>query len=262
MKIAFFDSGIGGISVLHQALQIMPNEDYLYYADTDHVPYGSKSDQDIVGFVDEAMDFIVKQDVKAVVVACNTATSVAIKSLRAKYHLPIVGMEPAIKPALDYQDECGLKKRILVIATPVTLRGDKLQQLLGKESANAVVDLLPLPNLVTFAEDFRFQDQAVKNYLRAELAPFSLTDYCAIVLGCTHFNFFRDTIKELMPSGTNIIDGSNGTVKHLHHLLAERNLLEMGGGTIAYFASGHRVSQEKHLFQFDQLLKRLDQLGL
>ena len=117
VRIAFFDSGIGGLTVLHQAKKLMPQEDYLYYADTDHVPYGSKTKEEIRRYVEEAADFIAAQDVKALVVACNTATSVAIQSLRARYSFPILGMEPAVKPAVK---NIAVSKRVLVTATPVT----------------------------------------------------------------------------------------------------------------------------------------------
>ena len=127
MRIAFFDSGIGGLTVLHQAKKLMPQEDYLYYADTDHVPYGSKTKEEIRRYVEEAVDFIAAQDVKALVVACNTATSVAIQSLRARYSFPILGMEPAVKPAVK---NIAVSKRVLVTATPVTLREQKLHDLL------------------------------------------------------------------------------------------------------------------------------------
>ena len=155
VRIAFFDSGIGGLTVLHQAIKQMPQEDYLYYADTDHVPYGRKTKEEIRQYVQEAVDFIATQDVKALVVACNTATSVAIQSLRARYSFPILGMEPAVKPAVR---NAVISKRVLVTATPVTLREQKLQDLLFQVDQNHKTDLLPLPKLVELAERGCFED--------------------------------------------------------------------------------------------------------
>ena len=155
MQIGFFDSGIGGLTVLHQAKRAMPQEDYLYYADTDHVPYGRKTKEEIKQYVQEAVDFIAEQGVKALVVACNTATSVAIKDLRARYSFPILGMEPAVKPAVN---DTHCTKRILVTATPVTIREEKLQNLLHQVDQHHQVDLLPLPRLVEFAEQGNFTD--------------------------------------------------------------------------------------------------------
>ena len=182
MQIAFFDSGIGGLTVLHQAMRKMPQEDYLYYADTDHVPYGRKTKHQIRQYVQEAVDFIAAQDVKALVVACNTATSVAIKDLRARYSFPILGMEPAVKPAVS---DTRCTKRILVTATPVTIREEKLKNLLHQVDQNHQVDLLPLPKLVDFAESSSFNDGQAEAYLREVLAPYDMDRYCTVVLGLT-----------------------------------------------------------------------------
>ena len=101
MRTAFFDSGIGGLSVLHHAMKILPNEEFIFFADEDNVPYGTKSREQILKYVDDAFKFLTAQKVDAIVVACNTATSVAVRPMREKYSLPIIGMEPAIKKALD-----------------------------------------------------------------------------------------------------------------------------------------------------------------
>ena len=122
MKIGFYDSGIGGLSVLQTAMEMLPNEEFIYYADTDHVPYGEKSNDEILAFARRAVDFLIAKDAKAIVIACNTATSVAAKYLRAVHTLPIIGMEPAVKPAVEEKNH----KRILVSATPVTIREKKL----------------------------------------------------------------------------------------------------------------------------------------
>ena len=124
MKIGFFDSGIGGLSVLHHALKVFPNEQFLFFADKKHVPYGEKTSEQVLEYTSEAVEFMIENDVKAIVIACNTATSVAITTLREKYDLPIIGMEPAVKKALDENDTM----RVLVCATPITVRGKKLKQ--------------------------------------------------------------------------------------------------------------------------------------
>ena len=194
MRIAFFDSGIGGLTVLHQAIKQMPQEDYLYYADTDHVPYGRKTKEEIRQYVQEAVDFIATQDVKALVVACNTATSVAIQSLRARYSFPILGMEPAVKPAVK---NAVISKRVLVTATPVTLREQKMQDLLLQVDQNHKTDLLPLPKLVELAERGCFEDGQAEAYLREMLQECNLSQYCTVVLGCTHFNYFKDSFRNI-----------------------------------------------------------------
>ena len=101
MKIGIFDSGIGGLSVLHVAKRLLPHEQFIYYADEKHVPYGEKSKEEIIGYVDEIIQFMINHGAKAVVIACNTATSAAVALMRKKYSLPIIGMEPAVKKAVD-----------------------------------------------------------------------------------------------------------------------------------------------------------------
>ena len=259
MKIAFFDSGIGGVSVLHRALAQMPEEDYLYFADTDHVPYGTKTTAEVRQYVLKACDFILTQGVKALVVACNTATSVAINELRARYDIPILGMEPAVKPAV-----CSLSgqgpKRVLVTATPMTLRQEKLHLLLKQWDQGHVVDLLPLPALVEFAEAGNFTGAEVTKYLQEALTPFPLEEYCTVVLGCTHFNFFKDTFRSLLAEGTGLIDGSDGTVRHLEHVLEERGLREKGSGQVSFYASGRQLAGQE-MAAYQKLLDRLDALA-
>lgn len=252
MKIAIFDSGIGGLTVLHQALQQMPQEDYLYYADTLHVPYGTKTKEEIISCVDEAVAFIAKQDIKALVVACNTATSVAIAVLRQKYSFPIIGMEPAVKPAVSQSN-----KRVLVIATPMTLQEQKLHDLLLQIDMAHIVDLLPLPKLVTLAEAGIFNGQEIEEYLQREFSRYSLEDYDTVVLGCTHFNFFKDTLRKILPEGISLLDGSGGTVKHLQSLLTEKGLRENSQGKITYYQSGKLITSAEH---YRELLQRLDEM--
>ena len=255
MQIGFFDSGIGGLTVLHQAKRAMPQEDYLYYADTDHVPYGRKTKGEIKQYVQEAVDFIAEQGVKALVVACNTATSVAIKDLRARYSFPILGMEPAVKPAVN---DTHCTKRILVTATPVTIREEKLQNLLHQVDQHHQVDLLPLPRLVEFAEQGNFTDGQAEAYLRETLSAFDLEQYCTVVLGCTHFNYFKDSFHKILPEEIIMLDGSDGTVKNLQHVLAEKELLETGQGRVTYYTSGRSAEQQRP--HYERLLRRLDKM--
>ena len=197
MKIGIYDSGIGGLSVLHRALKKMPEAEFIYYADTKHVPYGEKTREQIKGYVEEVLNFLIAKEVDAIVIACNTATSVATKEFRGEFAVPIVGMEPAVKRALKlYQD---MQKRILVTATPVTIAGEKLHSLLEKVDTEHEVDLAPLPKLVRFAEAGRFQDPEVDEYLKNSLQSYTLNQYAAVVLGCTHFNYFKQSFRKNLP---------------------------------------------------------------
>lgn len=216
MKIAFFDSGIGGLSVLAEALRRFSGAEFLYFADEDHVPYGTKSRAEIVRLSLDAVGFLVSRGADGVVVACNTATSAAISELRGAFSVPVIGMEPAVKLAAD---SFGARPTLL-IATPLTIAGEKLARLVGRLECETWS--LPLPRLVEFAQDLEFDSPAVWAYLREELAKFELERLGSLVLGCTHFNYFKDVLREILPSHVRIIDGIDGTLNRLAS--------ELGGG--------------------------------
>ena len=211
MKIAFFDSGIGGLSVLAEALRRFSGAEFLYFADEDHVPYGTKSRAEIMRLSLDAVGFLVSRGADAVVVACNTATSAAISELRGAFSVPVIGMEPAVKLAAD---SFGARP------TPLTIAGEKLARLVGRLECETWS--LPLPRLVEFAQDLEFDSPAVRAYLREELAKFELARLGSLVLGCTHFNYFKDVLREILPPHVRIIDGIDGTLNRLAS--------ELGGG--------------------------------
>ena len=216
MKIAFFDSGIGGLSVLAEALARFRDAEFLYFADEDHVPYGTKSRAEIVRLSLDAVGFLVSRGAEAIVVACNTATSAAISELRGAFSVPVIGMEPAVKLAAD---SFGTRPTLL-IATPLTIAGEKLARLVGRLECETWS--LALPRLVEFAQDLEFDTPAVRTYLRQELAKFELERLGSLVLGCTHSNYFKDVLREILPSHVRIIDGIDGTLNRLAS--------ELGGG--------------------------------
>lgn len=255
MKIGLLDSGIGGLTVLHQALLTLPEEDYLYYADTDHVPYGTKSKSEIIRYVDEAVSFLVGQGVDAVVIACNTATSAAAEYVRERYNLPILGMEPAVKPAVKNHSE----KRILIIATPLTVKEEKLKNLIRQVDEDHKVDLLPLPKLVNFAEAGIFENNEVEEYLSKELSQFQLENYSTVVLGCTHFNYFKDTLQKIFQNRVEFIDGAKGTMNYLKSILSGRGSLGFGS-SIEYYETGRLITDTERLKFYEVLMKRLDKM--
>jgi len=260
MKIGFFDSGIGGITVLHEALKMLPHEDYLYYADTSNVPYGPKPKNEVKKYIFDAIEFIISQEVKAIVIACNTATSIAIEDLRAKYKIPIIGMEPAVKPAVEINKNTN--KRILVTGTALTLKENKLRHLITRLNNEHIVDLLPLPGLVQFSEKFEFNEEIILPYLKEQLNKYDLNNYETIVLGCTHFSFYKNMFKKLFPSNINIIDGNIGTVRNLERTLKEMNSLDEGNGNITFFNSGFKIEDKTKLDKYSELFKILDDINL
>ena len=178
--IGFFDSGIGGLTVLSEALCRIPGADILFYADTDHVPYGTKTREQIVRYAEDAVSSLCERGAEAVVVACNTATSMAISTLRERFPIPIIGMEPAVKPAAAIHPD----EKILVCATPVTIRGEKLHMLIDRSFHEGIrPTLAALPGLVELAETERFDLPSVREYLDTVIDR--RVPYAAVVLGCT-----------------------------------------------------------------------------
>lgn len=250
MKLGFFDSGVGGLSVLYEAIKIIPFTEYLYYADTDNVPYGTKPKEEVKKLVFNAVEFLIDKKIDALVVACNTATSIAIKDLREKYSIPIIGMEPAIKPAVE--KTCN--KRVLVFATPLTLVEEKFQQLVTKVDKDNIIDYLPLPELVEYAEKFNFDEEIISDYLEFKLKNYNINNYGTVVLGCTHFVFYRNMIALKFPTA-DIIDGNKGTVNHLFEIIkSKQNNLENSQTKIGYFTSG----REDNIFDYNKYFSVLE----
>lgn len=263
MNIGIFDSGIGGLTLLHQALVMLPKEHYIFYADTDNAPYGTKSREQVVALVDEVMRFMTEYDCKAVVIACNTATAAAAQIMRQRYPMPIIGIEPAVKPAI--KESHG--KRVIVAATPLTVREEKLQNLVKRVDDSHLVDLLALPRLVEFAERGEFVSDEVERYLRDALSSYILEDYAELVLGCTHFNYFKDTFRKILPENVHMIDGSEGTIRQLVHVLESAKQLETSSAyiqkndtNVRYFSSGRELKGEKELAYIRQLHERLEKM--
>lgn len=256
VRIGFFDSGIGGMTVLHQAMRFLPNEDYIFYADTLHVPYGEKPKEEVREYIFNAVDFMAKQEIKALVIACNTATSIAVDDLRQKYDFPILGIEPSVKPAVQKCE--GKRKKVLVFATNLTLKEEKFHNLVKSIDRHDIIESLPLPGLVQFAENFVFSEEKVVPYLIEKLSSFDLKQYGTVVLGCTHFPYFKNSIKKLFPEEVDIISGSIGTAKNLKRILEARNQINEGNGDILFFKSGNKVEDTETLSKYKKLLTKLD----
>lgn len=233
MKIAFFDSGIGGITVLHEAMKQLPKEDFVFFADTLHVPYGTKSKANVKEYVKQSVDTIREEKVKALVIACNTATSIAVSELRNTYDFPIIGMEPAVKPALEISRSTG--KRVLVFATPLTLKQSKYTELVSRIDDQRLVDSLPLPELVELCERLNFESQEVIDYFTEKLSSFDLNNYGTVVLGCTHYPYYKHVLRSILPNHIQIVDGSVGTVNRLEDVLSGAGQLHADGNACTKF---------------------------
>ena len=253
MNIGFFDSGIGGLSVLREALMLMPNENYIYFADSDNAPYGTKTKEEVKRLTFNAVEFLIERRIKALVIACNTATSASVRDLRETYDFPVIGMEPAVKPAVEKNNNGG--KRVLVMATPLTLKEEKFQDLITRFDAEHIVDMLPAPKLVEFAEKFMFYGTEVSDYIK-EIMPENIEQYGTLVLGCTHFPLFRQALEENLPKEIDIIDGNRGTVNHLMDILKNNNLLSRSDkkGKVTFYKSGVEVKDQTLLKKYEKIL--------
>ena len=236
--VGLLDSGLGGISVLGKALRQLPNEDYVYYGDTANAPYGDKTPEEVLGLVHQAVERLIELRCKAIVIACNTATSVSAGKLRQELALPIIGMEPALKPASLLPGE----GKILVMATRVTLALPKFQALMAQYGRDAVP--VPCPGLMECVERGELEGPQVTALLRQLLGPWLSQPVKAVVLGCTHYPFLRKAIAALFPEGTPLIDGNAGSVRQLRRRLEEEGLLSnrQEPGRVTFLSSSEEPS--------------------
>ena len=225
--IAVFDSGVGGISVLRELMVCMPGENFLYFGDSANAPYGEKTTQQVCALTLEKADMLLRKKAKALVIACNTATSAAIDALRQQYpDTIIVGIEPALKPAVE-KFPTG---KIGIIATQVTLREEKLNHL-QERFPQAQVLRIPAPGLVELIEQGKADAPETEELLRQVLTPY-IGKLDALVLGCTHYPFVKKTIGKIMGEQTLLFDGSAGTARQTRRCLAEADLLCDGAGSV------------------------------
>lgn len=217
--IGIFDSGAGGVSVLLSAVSALSNEQFIYFGDTANAPYGTKTKEQVCALAQDVADKLIKMDVKAIIIACNTATAAAAETLRASHCLPIIGMEPALKPA-SLLRRSGL---VLVLATPGTLKSEKYKLLYSRYGKHA--ESLPCPGLMEFVERGEMDTSALHAYLTDLFAPFAAAKVDAVVLGCTHYVFIKNAISKHFSSQTAVIDGNEGTVRQLKRLLESRGML-------------------------------------
>ncbi len=234
--VGVFDSGVGGLSVLRQIRADLPGERLLYVADSGHAPYGNKPAAFIVQRALVITEFLLEQGAKAIVAACNTATAAAIHQLRARFHLPIIGIEPAVKPAVA-MTRSGV---VGILATGNTVRSDKFAHLLDQHGHRARVLVQPCPGLADCVEQGDLHGTEPRALLQRYLAPLLNAGADTLALGCTHYPFLTPLIQELTGPGVTILDPSPAVARHLRHRLIAAGLLAEGvsAGGERYFTSG------------------------
>lgn len=227
--IAVFDSGVGGISVLRQLVKMLPNEKFVYYGDSANAPYGDRTTEEVRRLTLAAVEKLLKEyPVKALVVACNTATAAAIEILREKYpDLIVIGIEPAVKLAADHHP-CG---SLGVMATQVTLREEKFDVLLHRFDGRCAIHKIPAPGLVELIEAGKGDSAETQELLRQLLAPY-IGRIDALVLGCTHYPFVKHNIQAILGPGTEVVHGGQGTARETKRRLKAAGLLNDGPGEV------------------------------
>lgn len=208
--IAVFDSGVGGISVLRALINEMPNENYRYYGDSANAPYGTKSLEEVRRLTVSHVDRFIEEGAKAVVVACNTATSAAVRYLRQKYPMvPLIGIEPALKPAVLSKNH----PNVVVMATPMTIREEKFHNLMDRYMGMAHIIPLPCPGLMEYIEHGDIQSEELEHFLARLFEPFEKQKLDAVVLGCTHYPFVSRELQKVLGGHVALFEGGPGTAR-------------------------------------------------
>ena len=243
--IGIFDSGVGGLSVFREIKKILPDERYLYYSDNAHCPYGEKSKEYIVDRAKQITEFLISKGADVIVVACNTATAAAIKTLREDYPIPFIGMEPAIKPAAQLT-KTGI---VGVLATAGTLKADKYKDTRGKYADDATVVEHIGQGFVELVESGQTTGPKAETIVMESVEPLLDAGADTIVLGCTHYPFLSETISKvaasLAPDRTvRIVDPAPAVARHLHEVMTEKDIIRHDGYDLELRSSGERTTLE------------------
>ncbi|MDT4841551.1 Glutamate racemase [compost metagenome] len=243
--VGVFDSGVGGLSVLREIRALLPRESLLYVADSGHVPYGEKSADFIRDRSHRIAEFLLGQGAKALVLACNTATVAAVADLRERYpQLPIVGMEPAVKPAAA-ATRSGV---VGVLATTGTLKSAKFAALLDRFAGDVRVITQPCPGLVERIEAGDLMGPDTRQLLAGYVEPLLAEGCDTLILGCTHYPFLRPLLHQLVPDSVSLIDTGAAVARQLQRLLDARGLLATGQAErCRFWSSGDPAAMQEIL---------------
>lgn len=239
-KIGVFDSGIGGVTVLREIIRILPKENYMYYSDSKNNPYGDKTDQEIQQLCDNIVQHFIQENCKAIVIACNTASSKAANVLRKKYpQIPFIAIEPAYKMVYDYAYD----KPTLVMATKGTINSEKFNLLLEKYD-NHKTYLLPCIGLADRIE--QGDKEEIKKYLKEHINSYK-GKVENVVLGCTHYPLIQKEIQEILGQ-VQFFNGAPNLAKHLKDVLEEKDLLNYNGEGKVEFEDSQGIDQKRERF--------------
>lgn len=237
--IGLFDSGIGGTSIWKEIHQLMPKENTIYLADSKNAPYGQKYKDEIIALSIKNTEYLLNQNAKIIVVACNTATTNAIKELRAKYDVPFIGIEPAIKPAANNSKT----QTIGILATKGTLNSELFNKTAEQFQETNIIEQVGY-NLVKLIEDGEMHSEEMTSLLKTYLTPMIEANIDYLVLGCSHYPYLIPQIKEILPSHIKIIDSGEAVAKQTQKVLEEKiglNTEQDNPSTIFYTNSNPKV---------------------
>lgn len=251
--IGIFDSGIGGLSVALEIARHLPNERIVYYADTAHVPYGPRQDEDIRQLTAQAVEWLYRQGCKVAVVACNTASAFSLDYLREYYgeSFPIIGLVPALKPAVLQSKT----KVVAVLATPATFRGKLIKDVIEKFALPAGVEVLPVTclDLVPFVEKGLQMSPLCLNTLKEILQPVVDQGADFLVLGCTHYPFLKEAIQSIFAEQLSLIDSGQAVARQTARILINHGLLSEqqldNHIRIKCFVSGQNAEELRSILQ-------------
>ena len=231
--IGVLDSGVGGVYVLRQAVQLMPRENFIFYGDLGNAPYGSRPLEEIRRISLAAARRLVDQGAKALLVACNTATSAAVDTMRERFPIPVVGVEPALKPAMEARKD----GKIAVMATPATLRLPRFARLMQACGLKEALVPLPCPGLSLMVERYGPGSGVITDYLAELFSHAPLEQLDGVVIGCTHYSYLKGDLRDML-GGVPLFDGASGAARQLERVLRLRGLLRQQQGEIRFETSG------------------------
>jgi glutamate racemase len=234
--VGIFDSGVGGLSVMREVVRQLPAEDVVFFADTVHCPYGRRTQEEIQRLAEGAVGFLVSQGAKIVVMACHTASAAALRDVRESFETPIVGLEPAVKPAAERSGS----RVVGVMATEVTFQGGLFASLTERFASDVVVLTRTCPGLVEQVEEGLVAADSTRKMLEDHLRPMLDEGVDSLVLGCTHYPFLLPLIREITGDGVEIVDPSPAVAHQTARVLRGEGLLrEKGPGRHSFFTTGN-----------------------
>ena len=244
-SIGVFDSGIGGVTVLREIIKILPNENYIYYSDSKNNPYGDKTKQEIIKRCEEVFSYLLEKNCKAIVIACNTASAIAVNTLREKYKdIPIIAIEPAYKMVHDYAYD----GETLVMATKGTIESERFNLLYNKYN-NHKTKLLECIGLADVIEEGN--EEKIKKYLEKNIGKYK-GKVENVVLGCTHYPLIQKEIGQVLGNNITFFNGANRLAVHLKDVLLEKDLISKSNerGKIDFIDSSEKQEKEKRFYKF------------